>query len=100
MVMYFLNSGAYFIVYVNGTKFILIKIIDRGSLTSMVYLIYVKLKMCFSALLNQDHNQQSTRSIFTLCNYFISTISIKSLLLILSTNSNTMQHSHNRAGFR
>lgn len=100
MVMYFLNSEAHYIVYANGTKFILIKIIDRGSLTSMGFIIYVKLKMCLTALLNQGQNQQSVKNIFTLCNYFFSTITIKSLLSILGTKSNTVQLSHNRVGFR
>lgn len=59
----------------------------------MVYLIYVKLKMCLSAL-------QSAKNTFTSCNYFISTIIIKSLLSILGTNSNTVQLSHNTVGFR
>lgn len=77
MAMNILNSRSHFIAYMtwteiisasyNSTKFALIRIIDAGSLTSMVYLIYVKLRMCLSALLNQGHNQQSAKNAFTFC---------------------------------
>lgn len=103
-----LNCTVHFIMYTywmkitsvgqNSTKSTLTRI--TGTLTSMVYLIYVKLRECLSAVLNQGHNQQSAKNVSTSHNYSVSTITIKLLCVQSIDNRNIVQLPHNTEFFR
>lgn len=86
--MILLYSRAHSIVYMNwtkivsvshnSTKFTLIRIIGAGSLFDFHGIPYLcEVKNVLSALLNQGHNQQSAKNMFTLYNYLVSTITMK-----------------------